>query len=523
MRKKTLDSRSNRGRKPFKGPAGSLNWDGFILGLRKTTKEFIENVLENIIESIVVANLEGRLVYFNTFSEEMFGYEAHEVLNRHIAILGATEPDVLGHIRQNRPFHGEITLKTKAGARFPAYVRCVPITDETDQPIAMVGVARDLTREKEKERIDWEMARLQAFNENLIASLNDGIQMLNSSGIITFANRRMEELLETGPGELTGVHYSEIVCKEALPLFHELIESKGRRPVSSSFETRFVTQSGKKIPVLVGSSPFVQDDDVRGILIAVTDVSEIRRLKEELFQSEKMSLIGTLASETAHEMNNPLAGLIMAVQMLIEDVQKGNIQPEVFLRELREIESDARRCRSIVKKLLEFSRQVPEDRIPLDMNHVAEEAMQLVQRQAELDAIWFTKSYADNLPLVFGNSNELQQVIMNLIKNARDAMPNGGNITIQTDLLSKGDEKWISLTVADTGHGISPQIADRVFESFFTTKKKGKGTGLGLAVSRRIVKEHGGSIAFTNNYPCGAVFQVILPAAQEIALGAPHG
>ena len=256
-----------------------------------------------------------------------------------------------------------------------------------------------------------------------------------------------------------------------------------------------------------------------GIITAITDVSEVQRLKEELFQSEKMSLIGTLASEVAHEINNPLGGLIMAVQMLTEDIQHGNLEPDNFLRELAEIEADARRCRRIVQKLLQFSRRVPEENTQLDLNTVIEEAMLLVQRQAELDDISFSKSYAVNLPPVKGNSNDLQQVFINLIKNARDAMPQGGRIGVSTNgLVEEGDE-FICVHISDTGPGVSPVVADRVFESFFTTKERGKGTGLGLAVSKRIVKEHGGRIGFTNNPGEGAVFWVILP----VAVGAECG
>ena len=376
----------------------AINWDQLILGMKRTTKEFIENVLENIIESIVITNLDGYLVFFNKYSEQMFEFKAREVLNRHIVILGVKTPDVLYHIRKDETFNGEITLKTKSGRYFPAHVRCVPLRDEQDRPIAMVGVARDLTKEKEKQRIDDEM----------------------------------------------------------------------------------------------------------------------KRLKAELFQSEKMSLIGTLAGEVAHEINNPLGGLIISVQMLLEDVEKGELDLQMALEELREIENDARRCRKITRKLLDFSRRMPEERKNLDLVRVIEDALILVQRQAEIENISFYKKYAEDLPPVWGNSNSLQQVIINLVKNACDAMTEGGRITISIRLLDANKkEPMIRISIADTGPGIPHELLDRLFDPFFTTKAGGKGTGLGLAVSKRIVEEQGGRLACENRKEqSGAVFRILLPVSK---------
>ncbi len=377
---------------------GAINWDHLILGMRRTTKEFIENVLENIIESIVITNLDGYLIFFNKYSEEMFEFKAREVLNRHIVLLGAKTPDVLDHIRRDETFNGEIILKTKSGRRFPAHVRCVPLRDEQDRPIAMVGVARDLTKEKEKQRVDDEM----------------------------------------------------------------------------------------------------------------------KRLKAELFQSEKMSLIGTLAGEVAHEINNPLGGLIISVQMLLEDLEKGDLDLQMALEELRGIENDARRCRQITRKLLDFSRRMPEERKHLNLTRVIEDALILVQRQAEIENISFLKNYAEDLPPVRGNANSLQQVMINLVKNACDAMAQGGRITIETRLPIEGElEPMIHLSIADTGPGIPHELFDRLFDPFFTTKAGGKGTGLGLAVSKRIVEEQGGRLTCENlKGGTGAVFHILLPVSK---------
>lgn len=495
--------------------SSTLNWDGLILDMKKTTKEFVENVLENIIQSIVITNLDGRLVFFNKFSEKMFGYTAKEVLNRHIAILGATVPDVIGHIRQNEPFHGEITLKDKSGRRFPADVRCVPLRDELEMPIAMVGVALDLTKEREKELTEQKIARLKAFVENIVSSLKDGIQIINLDGTIKFTNKRLDEMLEYESGTLVGLSCFSVVHVEGREHFENLLSCFADDPDKVFFQTRYKTKSGKNIPVLVSAAPFIEDGSIAGIVTTVTDTSEMQSLKEQLFQSEKMSLVGTLASEVAHEINNPLGGLILAVQMLTDDIRDGRIDPKSILHELQEIGSDARRCKVIVQKLLKFSRRESEPRMMLNVNEVIEDALLLVQRQAELEGICFSKIYERDLPFIEGNSNDLQQVIINLVKNARDAMPEGGMITVSTQRLTTAKGVWVDMSIADMGPGISPEIQDKIFESFFTTKAKDKGTGLGLSVSKRIVAEHHGHITATNSPSGGAIFQIVLPTAYK--------
>lgn len=494
-----------------------INWDRLILGMKKTTKEFIENVLENIIESIIITNLDGYLVFFNKYSEQMFGFKASEVLNRHIAVLGAREPDVLGHIRRNETYNGEIMLCTKIGRRFFAHVTCVPLRDEQDQPIAMVGVARDLTEDKEKQRIDQEISRLKAFNENLIASLNDGIQIIDLTGKITFVNRRLADLLEYEPEDIIGRDCTKIVNSEEHSFFNKLLGSSGEKLEASSFEARFITRSGKKVPFFVSSSHLLEGETVTGIVNAVTDISEIQKLKEELFQSEKMSLIGTLASEVAHEINNPLGGLLISVQMLLEDIRNGELDLVMALEELKEMENDASRCKKITQKLLDFSRLIPEERKPVSITKVIDESLMLVQRQAEIENISFVKHYQEGLPRIKGNSNSLQQVIMNVVKNARDAMTEGGSITISAEpyLLTRGKTQWVRVSITDNGPGIPADLLDRVFEPFVTTKECAKGTGLGLAVSKRIVEEHGGRMMVENRKnDKGSVFCILLPASE---------
>jgi two-component system NtrC family sensor kinase len=274
-------------------------------------------------------------------------------------------------------------------------------------------------------------------------------------------------------------------------------------------ETTYLTRDQTRLPVLVSTSYLQHDHHYDGMITAITDITEVKLLKEELFQSEKMTLLGKLAGEIAHEINNPLSGLILATQMLHQDCQAGSVDLPDLLRELQGIEEDARRCKQFIGKLLGFSRMIPEEKKVLNVHDLIEDALLLVQRQAALDNVAIVKVFADTDLLVWGNSNNLQQVIINLVNNAREAIfPSPGKVEIRTRPLAQNRRKEVAIEILDTGKGILPALTAKIFDSFFTTKEKG--TGLGLAVSKRIVEEHGGTITASNRKEGGASFLLTL-------------
>lgn len=482
---------------------GSLDWENIILGLKRTTKDFLETVLENLSESIIVTDLEGRIVYYNKGSEKIFGYRPEEILGRPIVTLGVKRPNVLKEIRNGKTFRGELVHTRKGGERCPTYVICIPLKDEHERPIAMVGSARDLTEEKE-------INRLRAFNEKVVTSLNDGIQIIDKSGDITFINHRFEEIIGVRREEIIGRHYQSFVAKEVLEKFIKEMEDWDPHRGKKVLETTYVTQDHTRIPVLVSTSYLHNDNDYDGMISAVTDITEIKILKEELFQSEKMTLLGKLAGEIAHEINNPLSGLILATQMLTEDCREGPIDRQGLLSELLGIEEDARRCKMFIEKVLGFSRMIPDEKKSLNLNDTIEDALLLVQRQAEVDNVSIIKVFPAADLLIWGNSNNLQQVIINLVNNAREALsPLGGTVTIKTFALTEKRKKWAAIEISDTGKGIPEAVKAKIFDSFFTTKDKG--TGLGLSVSKRIIEEHGGTITVSNRKTGGTSFVIALP------------
>lgn len=239
------------------------------------------------------------------------------------------------------------------------------------------------------------------------------------------------------------------------------------------------------------------------------DITEERRLHREVIQQEKMAAIGMLAGGVAHEINNPLGGILAFAQLMKRDAE-GN---EMLLADLDEMERAAIRCKKIVADLLEFSRVSKDREMQLiDINNLIEKIFPFIQSEIRSLNVELVFDGAAGLPQISGIPDRLQQVFLNLMTNACHAMQKGGKLTVKTMRARKGSA--VEVRLRDTGPGIPHEIREKVFDPFFTTKDPGKGTGLGLSISYRIVKEHGGEIEFEDAKGGGTEFTVRLPAAK---------
>jgi two-component system, NtrC family, sensor kinase len=253
------------------------------------------------------------------------------------------------------------------------------------------------------------------------------------------------------------------------------------------------------------------------LVCAYRDVTEARSLQQQVAQADKLAAIGQLAGGVAHEVNNPLGGILAFAQLLKRRIAVGAVGHE----EIDEIEQSALRCKRIVEGLLRFSRLArPEERHAADLNEIVGETLVLVRRQYSVASVAIDADLGADLVPVLCNANQIQQVLLNLLQNAFDAMPAGGTIRVTTAAAPGA----VVLSVADEGSGIHPESLSRIFDPFFTTKAEGKGTGLGLAVSAGIVRGHGGRLSVASTPGKGTTFTLLLPAAEHGGeLGAPGG
>jgi signal transduction histidine kinase len=239
--------------------------------------------------------------------------------------------------------------------------------------------------------------------------------------------------------------------------------------------------------------------------------SSLKKAQHALVQSEKMAALGTLSAGLAHEVKNPLSAVLGYAQLSKRKLG----QPEALLKHLDTIETETRRCNEIIGNLMQFSRQEKGEHSRISVNAVVEKSIAIVDHQLSLKNVRIESNLADNIPDVSGNANQLQQVLMNLMINAQQAIgEEGGMVDLATFV--NGDS--VLITVSDTGPGVEADVAEKIFEPFYTTKAAGQGTGLGLSVTYGIIQDHRGKISVERAESGGAKFVITLPLEPEKAV-----
>jgi two-component system NtrC family sensor kinase len=279
-----------------------------------------------------------------------------------------------------------------------------------------------------------------------------------------------------------------------------------RLPVRSADELGDLAASFNKMTAEVAGVQATIEEEVR------RKTAELEKAHKSLLKSEKMASVGKLAATVAHEINNPLFGILTYARLVLRGLARveGEGRDEM-VEQLQTIERESKRCGDLVKNLLTFSRQAPSNREPNDLNTVVHRAVMLVKHKLEMQSIELVESLAEPLPFVECDANQIQQVVLVLLVNASEAMPKGGRLEVSTEFISSAEQGVVR--VKDNGSGISADVLPRIFDPFFTTKEDQNRTGLGLAVAFSIVEQHAGEITVQSEPGKGTEFKVTLPAA----------
>jgi PAS domain S-box-containing protein len=361
------------------------------------------------------------------------------------------------------------------------------------------------------------------FHDQLLQSMAEGLLVLDQQGIVTSANQAAAQLLGYEPDNLIGKHYQAFWPKN-VPSPDELRAGETHR---SETTIEFPDASSVPVTVSINSIPAAT---ATNRLISITGSANVERLNEVLAQTQKLAGIGTLTASVAHELNTPISVITATCSNMLHEMDDQNLNAETLLRYVKMIEQSAWRCARIVGVLRNYTVEDTLQMAVTDLNMVIEDAVTLVRFQFRGDFnVDVELDLQDDLKSAWCDHNRMTQVLINLLTNARDAMqPDGGIIHIKSWQIpaetskdsatngTKPQEKF-AFSVRDSGTGIAPEVFDRIFNPFFTTKPNGKGTGLGLFIAKRIVTQHEGEIWAENNPEGGATFTVVIPR-QRVAL-----
>jgi len=394
--------------------------------------------------------------------------------------------------------------------------------------------AKLANRQGEIENKNRELLKTKEFVENIIKNMADALIVLDSKGNIKMVNRAALEILGYKDEEILGRPMELIFEKtdgRSLIMGGSKLEELLRDRVIKDFEIFFRSRDGERIPmVLAGSVTRNTYNDIDAIICVAKDLrdtkrllaekaraeaekakadeltkacNELQELKNQLIQSEKMASLGQLAAGVAHEINNPLTGVMTSGHLLLRRFKDDDPNRE----DIEIIVNETTRCSKIVQGLLDFSRQTSPQMAYADIPQLINETLLIMENQFRIKDIKVIKDLKENTPEVMLDVNQIQQVFINILLNSIEAMSEGGTIRVASEC----DQKYTYITFQDNGYGIPEKIIGKIFDPFFTTKSGKKGTGLGLSVSYGIIERHNGTIEVKSKLKEGATFTIKLP------------
>jgi PAS domain S-box-containing protein len=488
---------------------------------RREAERRYRELFDNIQEGLFFSTPAGRFIEVNDAMVRMLGYASREELLQidipsqlyfssdqnlqHAAVMKEH-----GHLR-----NFEATLRRKNGLPIHVLINAFGLYDNVGQLTQIRGLMLDVTGLRAYQS---ELHRERDFSSKILNNTQSLILVADTAGLISYSNRRWSD---------AGFEQRDLLGRPlialAAPAFVFALSEAIRNTLSGqqvdNLELQIVRGTGAPGQFSANLSPMRDEaGNVVSIVAVLTDITDSSVLRGKLVHQEKMAAVGQLVSGVAHEVNNPLTAILGFADLLMESPDL----PESVRKDLRIILQEAQRTKQIVQNLLSFARQMPPQRNPVQLNSVLRRTLQLRSYDFTSHGIDVIEHLDEGLPEVIGDAHQLQQVFLNILNNAYDAVHEIGR-PARIEIMTAGRGETVEISFCDNGHGIAQP--DRIFDPFFTTKEVGKGTGLGLSICYGIVKEHGGEILCHNNTDGqGATFIVRLPATgRAISVSAAAG
>ena len=499
--------------------------------LMRESEDRLRAIIETEPECVKTLDIDGNVLLMNSAGLAMLEAESPElIVGKSVFPLIIPEHHesfrrLLERVFEGNKAMGEFEVVGIKGARRWMETHMAPLRNDRGAVVEALGVTRDVT---ERKKADEALKRSQKWLTTIFEASRDGI-VVEHNEIIIFANQSYARIYGyESPAELLGSHVSVFQSAEN----NEQMLEYGRRrlrgePTPVVYEFKGRRKDGATIDLEASVSTSMIDEEPY-IITVVRDVAKRRILEEQLRQSQKMEAVGKLAGGIAHDFNNLLTAILG-----YSDLLRGELaDKEAGLSYLNEIKKAGDRAALLTRQLLAFSRKQVLAPQMLDL-HKSVVDMEEILRRLIGENHELVISSAPSLGSVRADPGQIAQVIMNLALNARDAMPDGGKLTIETSNKNLAENEaqrmsllpglYVVLRVVDTGVGMDTEVQTHIFEPFFTTKEQGKGTGLGLATVYGIVKQTGGGIWFHSELGSGTTFEIYLPRIEQVAVSRPQG
>jgi PAS domain S-box-containing protein len=481
---------------------------------RREAERRYRELFDNIQEGIFCSTPEGRFVEVNDALVRILGYSSREeVLQLDIPTQVYFSPQRREELAELTKLGGgvcnqEEVLRRKDGSPVHVFLNCFATLDSAGNIVQNRGLMLDISGLRQSQT---ELQKERDFSSKILSHTQSLILVTDTDGVISYANRRWSGL-GFQQSQIVGHSFPELSVPSRRPALREALAAVARGQQVDNFDLPLIRGDGASGQFSVNLSPISgEDGQVSSIVVVMTDVSDSAMLRSKLVHAEKMAAVGQLVSGVAHEVNNPLTAILGFTDLLMENPEL----PESARRDLRVILQEAQRTKQIVQNLLSFARQMPPLREPVQLNSILQRTVHLRSYDFISHGIQVIERLDESLPAVIGDSHQLQQVFLNILNNAYDAVRETGRAA-RIEIMSARSNLFVEISFRDNGMGIVDP--ERIFDPFFTTKDVGKGTGLGLSICYGIVHEHGGEIVCHNNPDSeGATFIVRLPITSETA------
>jgi two-component system, cell cycle sensor histidine kinase and response regulator CckA len=501
--------------------------DRMQAALRESEKKY-RFLAENVVDVIWTMDLQMRLTFMSPSEEKMYGWDHEERTTlqpqdylppQSLALARKTLADQLA--MQGGPEDEGVTLEMeqyrKDGTTFWAEVKARLLRDEQGAPTGIIGSTRDIT---ERKRFEQALVQEKAFSDMVIDSLPGVFYICDEQGMLVRWNDNDKVVAGYSREELSQMNVIKLFERdgELVAAYLREVFETGR----ASVEATIMTGSGRAIPFYLTGFRMVADDK-RYVVGVGIDISERKSLEQQLRHAQKMESIGQLAGGIAHDFNNILAAIVGYGSIL--QMKMRNDDPS--MEYVNEILTSAERAANLTQSLLAFGRKQVINPRDIDLNESISKIEKLLTRIIGED-IMLTTALSTEMLIVYADVTQIEQVLMNLATNARDAMPTGGRLMIETGRVMLDDVyirtkgygtpgSYAVLNISDTGKGMDEQTQKKIFEPFFTTKELGRGTGLGLAIVYGIVKQNNGYINVYSEPGKGTTFKIYFPLVSSRA------